>query len=216
MSPKLVEVMSRSCESSFLHGRTTNTYTYTDTRNKLLFYCPCSLQRQRVANINSGECLVDNPIYKTCTSTTSLINTENGLRHDSVKGTSRLRAVGSECNHHTPTTTRHSTLVTEAENPQYGTHLQQLPPNQTPPPSQKAPQYTKVNVAGVVEPTYELIHGGNGVAVKIPREPPPPGEDPVYSIPNPVKQEPLYESTMDIPAITGKDGDYAKLNYDKS
>lgn len=174
---------------------------------------------------------MDNPIYKTCTSSTSLINNpENGLRHNTTinNGTSRLRAVGSERSNHQAGTTIHSNLVTEAENPQYGTaHMQppqtpnqKVPPNLTPPPSQKAPRYTKVNVPGVVEPTYELIRGGNGVAVKIHSElPHPAGEDPVYSIPNPVKQEvdiPLYESTMDIPAIAGKDGDYAKLNYDKS
>lgn len=45
------------------------------------------------------------------------------------------------------------------------------------------------------------------------------GEEPVYSTPSKVKQRdsnvPLYESTMDIPATVGEDGEYAKLNHKK-
>lgn len=109
---------------------------------------------------------------------------------------------------------RHSSTVIEAENPRYGTHLH-------PPPKQKAPKYTKVGTEA--EPTYELIQGsatvltnGNSTDGR--------SGDPVYSMPMPAKRElkkdvgsplPLYESAMDIPASSGKDGEYSKLSHDK-
>lgn len=121
-----------------------------------------------------------------------------------------LRAVGSDpvlpINHH---------KLTAAENPQYGTHQQ-------PPPNQKPPRYTKVCTE--VEPTYELIQGSTTAASsesvkgESEKEPGRASGDPIYSTPVPVKKGnglPLYESTMDIAAPAGKDGQYSQLKHDQ-
>lgn len=170
---------------------------------------PC---RQRVTA--SSEFLVDNPIYKTTTSSTSLISSaENGVRSSSRSRT--LRTMGSEATVDTSPTNSTSKL-TAADNPQYGTHL-------APPPTQKPPRYIKVNTGA--EPMYELIKGSqtslNGAGAAAGTQPAPSGTtggDPVYSTPGLVKGEsgvPLYESTMDIPTAVGADGEYAKLNHNK-
>ena len=110
----------------------------------------------------------------------------------------------------THSTSRH------AQNPQYA----------VPPPNHKPPRYIKIVTE--VEPTYDdLVHGSTS---KLPQEPidtstkdkagstDGPTADPVYSTPVPVNSSlpklPIYESTTDIPAPMGKDGQYSKLNRD--
>lgn len=153
--------------------------------------------------------LVDNPIYKTVSSSSLL---ENGRVSTTV-----LRSVGSD-----PNISQSPKLKqTAADNPQYGTHFELQPP----PPNQKPPRYIKVST-GEAEPMYELIEGSkNKLTTAAEVAGPNLGDvddekgDPVYSTPGlPVKPQatvPLYESTMDIPATAGKDGEYSKLNHDK-
>lgn len=176
----------------------------------------------------SSEYLIDNPIYKT--STTSLVSSaENGLHSRSRT----LRTLGSECNlgvgseGNLSASLINSSTKLMADNPQYGTRL-------APPPNEKPPRYIKVNTGA--EPMYELIQGSESsmdeVSVRASvhsvgsMEG---GGDPVYSTPGrPAKQDtekrdsikqdsavPLYESTMDIPATVGVEGEYAKLNHNK-
>lgn len=171
-------------------------------------------RRQRITT--NSDFLVDNPIYKTCNSTTSLVNSENGV----ISNRLELRAVGSSDSIIQDTAAASPSKFATAENPQYGSGSQLLPP-----PNHKPPRYIKVNTG--LEPTYELIKNtkaetafengvseqdnGNGTG------------DPIYSTPSPVLRSagkgdvmamPQYESTMDIPVIVGKDGEYAKLNHD--
>lgn len=171
----------------------------------------CSSRRQRVAT--SSDFLVDNPIYKT--STSSLISSaENGLQSRNRT----LRTVASEGKLDASPT--HSSCKLSADNPQYGTNL-------APPPNEKPPRYIKVSTGA--EPMYELIQGSDSgmdkVSVRASVHSAASGDggggegDPVYSTPaRPPKRDsavPLYESTMDIPAMVGADGEYAKLNHNK-
>lgn len=181
----------------------------------LLFFLICRPRRQRITT--NSDFLVDNPIYKTCNSTTSLVNSENGVRSNKLE----LRSVGgssdSILNEPEPSAPPPSgNKLSAAENPQYGSS-----PQYHPPPSHKPPRYIKVNPGE--EPTYEIIKNANtetpNGSKTLPSNRSTTG-DPIYSTPSPVlkrgepKTLPLYESAMDVPVAMGKDGVYAKLNHE--
>jgi len=181
--------------------------------------------------------LVDNPIYKTTGSVASLTSDSgilangSGFTHNGFKPTSR-----AEISHSSVQQTNGHALLPEnklalAPNPQYGT-VDQQQQQQPPPLSQRY-----VRVTSESEPDYEVLpeehqercnsmvplpvrrNGGRGGGGGR-------GPDPIYSLPSalnhhgshhhgpkPEFKPPIYESTTDLPASTGNDGAYAKLNH---
>lgn len=186
---------------------TPHTRTHTHTHS--------SVRRKRITNTRSF--LVDNPIYK---SNSSLLGSE-ATPHTTT--TLSLRAVGSE-----PSTqaspehnTKQHTAAATADNPQYGTH------SQYPPPQGKPPRYVKVGAEHEQEPTYQMIEGASGKGAQEPNgNTLLPSAPPIYSMPSPVSRTqgegqgqgqglvpPIYDSAIDIFPLSGKDGDYSKLNH---
>lgn len=165
--------------------------------------------------------LIDNPIYKSSSpiSSSPITRAKSGnLNCNGINGTSHMRPLSNQED-------IDLNLKYLANNPQYGTGVY-------PPPNHQAPRYIKIQ--SDQEPTYELIRAPSGACqsatvienhceevssggVKV---------DSAYSTPTPGKHfsnglgnhsavpPPVYESTMDIPEQTGKDGPYAKLNHD--
>ncbi len=185
--------------------------------------------RRNLVDIKTASSfLVDNPIYKTTGSVASL-NSENGIlangnRH--VKSMNRTDTSHSSVSQQPNGHARTDSTLALASNPKYGTVEHDNPQSQ--------PQPRYVRVTSDSEPEYELLpeahyHQQRSNSTKQGKTIGEGSErsdlDPIYSLPTALSRPPshhgpkgdfripVYDSTTDVPATAGKDGEYAKLNH---
>ena len=200
--------------------------------SKFIYFGMCACRRTLVDIKTANSFLVDNPIYKTTGGSVASLNSDSGVltngsgTQNGLKPVSRAETSHSSAHQSNGHVISLDSKLALAPNPQYGTvdkQQQQQPPS-------ISQRY--VRVTSDSEPDYEILpeaHQERSNSML-----PPPlrptggggsGPDPIYSLPTALNQHPshqstkpefrlpVYESTTDLPATTGKDGAYAKLNH---